>query len=324
MISQALIPLFLRAQPLRELVSHKFGCFTASILAAVASVSAWTQWSLGGDMWGSWKKGQRHLRTKVAGQRGTQGRKGSEALLSAGRVLWDKHLNPQLYRSYLARRMLRFGMQSGTAAVKEHVTIFTLSRVQKTFGMWWAADASISHPTSDVGGGVYQKKYQKKYQKNYCILQTGTDISTGNLLHKLLRVNNRWHITGAAFILSPHVLFLISNYTVRLLWKLLCLVFFSAPLGASKVVSPSSVWEGIEIFISEEASFICAPRDDGFGGNTVQCERGARSPVSWESASRSSFPMHSCTAANDVICHSGNTLSNRPQPSPERFFLKND
>lgn len=47
-------------------------------------------------------------------------------------------------------------MQSGTAAVEEHITIFTLSRVQKTFGMRRAADASISHPTSDAreGGGL--------------------------------------------------------------------------------------------------------------------------------------------------------------------------
>lgn len=108
-----------------------------------------------------------------------------------------------------------------------------------------------------------------KYHKNYCILQTGTDISTGNLLHELLRVNNRWHITGAAFILSPHVPFLISNYTVRLLWKLLCLFcFFSfLPPWVSKAGSPSSVWEGIEIFISEGGSPLFVPH-----GTTVSEE----------------------------------------------------
>lgn len=78
-----------------------------------------------------------------------------------------------------------------------------------------------------------------KYHKNYCILQTGTDISTGNLLHELLRVNNRWQITGAAFILSPHVLFLISNYTVRLLWKLLWLFFFFSPGGLKSGITLS-------------------------------------------------------------------------------------
>lgn len=74
MISQALSP-FLRAQPIRELVRHKFGRSAGSILAAVASVSALTQWSLGGDIWGAWKKGQRHLWTKVLGQRAMQGLK---------------------------------------------------------------------------------------------------------------------------------------------------------------------------------------------------------------------------------------------------------
>lgn len=68
MISQDLIP-FLPAEPLRELVSHKFGRSAGSILAAVASVSTLTQWSLWGDIWGVWKKGQRHFWTKVLGQR---------------------------------------------------------------------------------------------------------------------------------------------------------------------------------------------------------------------------------------------------------------
>lgn len=94
-------------------------------------------------------------------------------------------------------------------------------------------------PQTQDGRGGYSSgenlDLKIKYHKNYCILQTGTDISTGNLLHELLRVNNRWHITGAAFILSPHVLFLISNYTVRLLWKLLCLFFFLfSPRGSQK------------------------------------------------------------------------------------------
>lgn len=43
------------------------------------------------------------------------------------------------------------------------------------------------------------------------------------------------HHRSSLFILSPHVLFLISNYTVWLLWKLLCLFcFFFLPQGSKK------------------------------------------------------------------------------------------
>lgn len=87
MISQALIP-FLPAEPLRELVSHKFGRSAGSILAAVASVSTLTQWSLWGDIWGVWKKGQRHFH-KSAGSESHAGLRGNKALLPAGKALWD-------------------------------------------------------------------------------------------------------------------------------------------------------------------------------------------------------------------------------------------
>lgn len=84
MISQALIPL-LRARALRELVSHKFGCFTGSILAArrlprPLGHSGHSEATFEGPE----RKGQRHLRTKGGRSERHAGPEGSRALLSAG------------------------------------------------------------------------------------------------------------------------------------------------------------------------------------------------------------------------------------------------
>lgn len=84
MISQALIPL-LRARALRELVSHKFGSFTGSILAACClprplGHSGHSEATFEGPE----RKGQRHLRTKGGRSERHAGPGGSRALLSAG------------------------------------------------------------------------------------------------------------------------------------------------------------------------------------------------------------------------------------------------
>lgn len=97
--------------------------------------------------------------------------------------------------------------------------------------------------------------------------------------------------------------------------------------GSSQSLSRAFISDGIE----EETPFIYVPRDVSFRGSAVQCDRGARSATSRESVSRSSFLAHSNAAANDVICHSGNTLPNQPiDKSPQIGFslpfsvLKND
>lgn len=101
------------------------------------------------------------------------------------------------------------------------------------------------------------------------------------------------------------------------LWEAALHLFYSAlKSGAQQRLPLQGGSEKLSrVFISDcvgGGSFICVPRDVSFRGSTVQCDCGARSAVSWESASRSSFLVYSDTAANDVICHSGNTLSNQP------------
>lgn len=189
-------------------------------------------------------------------------------------------------------------------------------------GVYWSAIGDRRMEGSVLCGSCGKGSFDGKIKR----CKNSRDLISRNLE----RADNRWPITGSSLILPPHVPFLISKLHREVVCKaVLCLK--SGLSSSSPCREAARSFCGL-LFLMRGSSFICVPRDVSFRGSTVQCDCGARSATSWESAScssssRTQTPLQMMSSAIlETLCQIN--LLRKPRDSffffAFFFFLKNN